>query len=106
MLHRFKLLVLKNVLLVLAGDEAEVFAHELLQIAIAVRGARKDLYPVAGGDDHALLDAAHRGKFAESLRQTRLGDGKALPHFHRRRLMIYAQYKKVHGAMNLCSLLR
>ncbi len=96
----------EDVRLVLAGAEAEVLAHEALQIAMAVLRAREDLHPVAGGDDHALLDALHRGELAESLGQTRLGDGKALPHFDRRRLVIDTQYGKIHGAMNLCSLLK
>ncbi len=105
-LDGLKLLVLEDVGFELAGTEAEEVAHKLLQIAIAVLRARKDFHPVAGGDDHALLDTTDRGELTERLRQTRVGNGESLSHFHRRRLVIYTQYKKIHGAMNLCSLLK
>ena len=98
-------LVLEDVGLVLAAAEAEVLAHEALQIAMAVLGAGEDLHPVAGGDDHGLLDAFHGGELGESLGQARLGNGKALPHLDRRRFVIHTQYRKIHGATNLCNLL-
>ena len=72
---------------------------------MAVLRAGEDLHPVAGGDDHGLLDAVHGGELGESLGQTRLGDGEALPHLNRRRFVIDTQYGKIHGATNLCSLL-
>ena len=100
-----RLLMLEDVGLVLAAAEAEVFAHEALQIAMAVLRAGEDLHPVAGGDDHGLLNAFHGGELGESLGQTRLGNGKALPHLNRRRFVIDTQYRKIHGAINLCSLL-
>ena len=65
-LDGLKALMLEDVRLVLAAAEAEVFAHEALQIAIAVLGAGEDLHPVAGGDDHGLLDAFHGGELGRA----------------------------------------
>ena len=100
--HRIAIAMFVEVLAIGRRIEAVELAQKPVQVGGAVRGARDQFHPVAGGNDHALLDTGIGRQALRRFRQASLGNGEPLPHFDRRGLVIHADDDEVHDAMNLC----
>ena len=101
MTHRIALVMFVQILAIGLGIEAVELAQETLHIGGTIRGARQHLHPVAGGNDHALLDAGIGRQGLHRFRQARLRNGELLAHFDRCGLVVHADDDEVHER-NLC----
>ena len=99
--HGITLVVFVQILAVGRGIEAVKLAQETLQIGGTIGGARHHLHPIAGGNDHAFLDAGISRQAFDRFRQARLRDGELLAHLDRCGLVVHADDDKVHER-NLC----
>ena len=96
----FAFAVFVQVRLVVGRIQLKVVAQKAAQVHRAIFGLGQHFHPVAGGEDDTFFDPRMPRQAPQRLRQPRLGNGQALPHFHRRRLVVHPDELKLHDWTN------